>query len=170
MHGNKEYLSYPFLYEDKLIVDFELMTDEITSYIGLAVSLTKNQELKEELQKIGELVYHLNPCVRKKTSLEDDEVVWLNNRYNYYLENTKNRDTLFVLPGGSELASNLHIIRCKSKQLVRLLHHISSSGVSIADSIFDFANIMANYFFVVALYVNKILDVKEIPFTSRVYK
>ena len=48
MHGNKEYLSYPFLYEKKKIVEFELLTDEIASYLALAISLTKDKELKNE--------------------------------------------------------------------------------------------------------------------------
>jgi ATP:cob(I)alamin adenosyltransferase len=169
MHGNMEYLSYPFLYENKKIVDFELITDEIASYLALAMSVCEDETLKNELEKIATLVYHLNPCIRQDSRLEGYEIAWLYSRYNHYKENTKDRPTLFVLPAGSTLASVLHILRCKSKQLVRLLHHIYESKVKIDDSIFDFTNVMANYFFVVALYANKLEGVQEIPFVSRVY-
>lgn len=169
MHGNLDYLSYPFLYENKHIVDFELLTDEIASYLALAMSVCEDKTLKIELQRVAELVYHLNPCIRKDSRLEGHEVAWLFSRYNYYDEFTKGRSTLFVLPAGTKLASILHILRCKSKQLVRLLHHLFEDKVTIDDSIFDFSNVLANYFFVVALYANKLKGVEEIPFTSRVY-
>ena len=169
MHGNMEYLSYPFLYENKNIVDFELLTDEIASYLALAMSVCEEETLRNELQKIAILVYHLNPCIRKHSRLEKDEIAWLFSRYNYYDDKTKIRPTLFVLPAGTTLASVLHILRCKSKQLVRVLHHIYESKIEFDDSIFDFTNVLANYFFVVALHVNKLEGVEEIPFTSRVY-
>ena len=170
MHGNKEYLSYPFLYEKKQIVDFELLTDEIASYLALAVSYTENQELKNELIKITELVYHLNPCVRQMSRLEGHELAWLYKLYEKYLYVTKDRESLFVLPYGSTLASTLHILRTKSKTLVRLLHLITEEGTKIDDSLFDFSNVLANYFFVAAMYANKLDEIDEIPFTSRVYK
>lgn len=170
MHGNKEYLSYPFLYEKKKTVEFELLTDEIASYIALAGSYTTDKELKKELLKINELVYHLNPCVRSKTALEAHEVAWLYTRYQTYQYVTKDRDSLFVLPGGTTLASTLHILRTKAKQLVRLLHLITEEGTYVNESIFDFSNILANYFFVAALYANRLENETEIPFTSRVYK
>lgn len=170
MHGNKEYLSYPFLYEEKKIVDFELLTDEIASYLALAVSFTEDKELKKELIKITELVYHLNPCVRSKTKLEGFELAWLFSRYERYEYVTKERESLFVLPYGTTLASTFHILRTKSKNLVRLLHHITKEGTWVDDSLFDFTNVLANYFFVVAMYANKLEEVEELPFVSRVYK
>lgn len=170
MHGNKEYLSYPFLYEKKRIVEFELLTDEIASYLALAASYATNKELKQELIKINELVYHLNPCVRTNTTLEGHELAWLYSRYQTYEYVTKKRESLFVLPAGSTLASTLHILRTKSKSLVRLLHLITEEGTTVHDSLFDFTNVLANYFFVAAMYANKLDDIEEIPFTSRVYK
>ncbi len=170
MHGNKEYLSYPFLYEQKRTVDFELLTDEIASYLALAVSFTEDKEFKDELLRITELVYHLNPCVRTKTNLEGFELAWLFSRYQRYEFVTKERDSLFVLPYGTKLASTLHILRTKSKNLVRLLHQITEEGTWVNDSLFDFTNVLANYFFVAAMYANKLEEVAELPFESRVYK
>ena len=169
MHGNLEYLSYPFLYENKNTVDFELATDELSSYLALAISYCTSEEFKQELIKISTLVYHLNPCIRKNSRLEGHEVAWIYSRYTHYLNITKHRDTLFVLPYGTTLASTLHILRCKSKQLVRLLHHLSKEVSGIDSSLFDFSNVLANYFFVAAMYANQLEDVKEIPFVSRVY-
>ena len=170
MHGNKEYLSYPFLYEDKKTVDFELLTDEIASYLALAISFTEDKEFKQELLKINELVYHLNPCVRTKTALEAHELAWLYSRYQTYEYVMKDRESLFVLPNGTSLASTLHILRTKSKNLVRLLHLITKEGTYVNEMLFDFSNVLANYFFVAAMYANKLEDESEIPFSSRVYK
>lgn len=170
MHGNKKYLSYPFLYEEKKIVEFELLTDEIASYLALAASYCEDQEMKQELIKITELVYHLNPCVRTNTTLQLEELDWLYDRYKNYEYVTKNRESLFVLPSGTTLASTLHIVRTKSKQLVRLLHLIQEEGTFISDFLYDFTNCLANYFFTAAMYANLLENTKEIPFQSRVYK
>jgi ATP:cob(I)alamin adenosyltransferase len=169
MYGKKEYESYPFLYEKKKIVDFELLTDEITSQLGYAVSICEHPVLQKELTIVAQLVYHLNPCVRKKTEIQPHEIAWLQSRYKFYQEETSNRESLFVLPTGTPLASTLHVCRCKAKQLVRLLFLITEEGITVQESLFDFSNILANYLFTAAMYANKLSSQPEVPFTSRVY-
>ena len=170
MHGEKQYLSYPFLYEKKNVVDFELLTDEITSLLGQSIAICTDVDLKEELIQVASLVYHLNPCVRSKTELAQEELRWLFKRYTHYMKLTKSRESYFVLPTGGQLGSSLHIVRTKAKQLVRLLHQLSEEGIEFYDSLFDFSNVLANYAFTAAMYANQLEGIKEIPFESRVYK
>lgn len=170
MYGNKKYLSYPFLYEKKNIVEFELLTDEISSLLGVCIHECEDKDLKAELTKVSELVYHLNPCVRTKTELEDSEVKWLYERYLHYEETMKDRESLFVLPTGGKVGSRLHIVRTKAKQLVRLLFTLKEENIEVKDSLFDFSNVLANYCFTAAMYANRIETVSEIPFVSRIYK
>ena len=62
----KKYIAYPFLYDDPsdLKCDFEILTDELASMIGLLRAFVNQNYLGDELEKINELVYHLNPSLR----------------------------------------------------------------------------------------------------------
>ena len=170
MYGKKEFLSYPFLYESKNIVEFELLTDELASLIGHSIAFSGDTELKKELIQVMELVYHANPCVRTKSSLEESEVLWLQSRYEDYVQKTKDRTTLFVLPTGCKLGSTLHLVRCKSKQLVRLMYQLTNEGIKVDETLFDFANVLANYAFACAMYANQLDGINELTFESRIYK
>lgn len=169
MYGKNEYVSYPFLYEKKSIVDFELATDELASCIGLAISNTPNSDLKQELILIMEEVYHVNPMVRKQQAMDVVWIEWLQTRYLEYLEATKNRSSLFVLPCGSIGASTLHVCRTKAKKIVRLMYHLTEQGIVVDPTLFDMMNVLANYLFTAAMYANQLEGVQELPFKSRVY-
>lgn len=172
--GNKVYRSvdeaYPFLSEvpEKLYCDFEILTDEIASMTGL-LACKAPEEFKEELLKVDELIYHLNPSVRTFYSIEADEERWLAERKNRY--QIQFPEVRFVLPAGSEAACLAHIIRVKCKELVRLLYRIGySTERQIDERVFDFANLLSNYFFYLALMLNRAEGVEEKEFISRNYK
>ncbi|MGL5329794.1 MAG: ATP:cob(I)alamin adenosyltransferase [Peptostreptococcaceae bacterium] len=167
-----KYLAYPFLYDnfDDLRCDYEICTDEISSTIGLLRSFVNDYELKNELTKINDLVYHMNASLRTKTSVSKEELLWLENRTNTYQEEIKNRVNKFVIPQGCTSASYAHIIRTKFKALVRLLHRHKEQGNTVDEILFDFANLFSGYFFILALKLNKDENVDETEFVSRNYK
>lgn len=167
-----KYLAYPFLYDngDDLRCDFEIFTDEISSTIGLLRSLIKDQELRDELTKMNEIMYHLNPSLRTMVTVTEEELLWIEETTKSHEEEIKDRVDKFVLPQGSSSASLAHIIRSKCKALVRLLHRHKEQGNNVDEILFDFANIFSGYFFILAIKLNKIENVDEIEFVSRNYK
>ena len=62
------YISYPFMREKSCLVDYEILTDSLTTKIGDCLSLTrkghKYEEITHILQKIQPLAYHANGSVR----------------------------------------------------------------------------------------------------------
>lgn len=58
-----KYEAYPFLSDpsEDLRCDFEILTDETASLIGLLRSEIKDKALREELLRICEITYHVNP-------------------------------------------------------------------------------------------------------------
>lgn len=164
--------AYPFLSDDEndLKCDFEIFTDEISSHIGLLRSLIKDEELKEELLLICELVYHINPSLRTFVSVTAEELKWLENRTLQLKEMTKGRCEKFVLNQGCESACHAHLIRTKFKALVRMLYKHIQRGNDVADILIDFTNLLSGYFFYFALLMNEINNTDEIEFKSRNYK
>ena len=163
------YEAYPFLSDPESDVrcDFEILTDSISSFTGLLAS--KVPERKEELLKVDELIYHFNPSLRTKFTIEDQEITWLKDTVDTLQEEVKDRFDRFVLPAGSERASIAHILRVEGKKLVRLLYIARERGLDFPDALIDFASLVSGYFFMLALWLNKEDRVEEIPFFSRNY-
>lgn len=172
MEGKRKYCAYPFLYDDEndLKCDFEILTDEIASTIGLLRSQILDSELRSELSKVNELVYHLNPSLRTKFTITDEEINWINSKIEEYGIYVKDRFDKFVLPEGGVGACHSHILRTKCKALVRMLHRHECNGNNIDDRIYNVANLLSGYFFLLALKLNKDEKVEESEFISRNYK
>lgn len=167
-----KYLAYPFLYDksEDLRCDYEIFTDEISSTIGLLRAFIKDNELRYELSKINELVYHMNASLRTFVSLTEDELKWLENKTLTYQKEIEGRMNKFVLPEGGVCGSYAHIIRTKCKALVRLLYRYKEQGNEVDELLFDFANLLSGYFFILALKLNKDEGIEETEFISRNYK
>ena len=172
MEDYKGYKAYPFLYDkpNDLRCDFEILTDEITSYIGLMKSFVEDEVISKELETLGTLMYHVNPALRMKTEITAEEMDWLFDRCKVYTEELRNKFDKFVLPQGSTSASYGHVVRTKCKSLVRLLHRHRENGNDVDGMLFDFANLSSQYFFLLSLKLNDIEGVEEIEFVSRSYK
>ena len=160
-------LCYPFLYEESRKVEFEILTDKLSSQLGFCASLAKGN-FKNELLFITELVYHLNGSIRGKTAIDESHVLFLKARYEFYERETED-GTRFVVPQGSPLASSLHIARCFGKEVVRKMYQLKIEGVIVEDVLFDFANMISNYSLMAALHANKINNVSEKEFNSKSY-
>jgi cob(I)alamin adenosyltransferase len=177
-----KYLAYTFLYEDAadLKCDFEILTDEISSMIGLLRSLldetdkTAEPGLEEDLCKINELMYHINPSLRTKTTVSAEELEWLYRKtqaLQMAVKETlpKSDEPVFVIPQGCTQAAYSHVIRNKCKALVRLLSRYQQQGNTADEILFDFINLYSGYFYLLSLWFNKNHKVEEHLFRSRVY-
>jgi cob(I)alamin adenosyltransferase len=176
-----EYTAYPFLRDDAsdLKCDFEILTDEISSMIGLLRSLLddkdKTGDLEEDLSKMNELMYHINPSLRAKVTVTGAELEWLREKtaalWDFVREGLpRNGKAVFVVPQGCAQAACSHVIRAKCKALARLLSRYQQQGNPVDDILFDFVNLYSGYFFCLALGLNKNHGVAELPFVSREYK
>ena len=177
------YLAYCYLYEDAadLKCDFEILSDEISSMIGFLRSLldekdkTADPGLSEDLCRINELMYNINPSLRTETTVTGEELEWLY-RKTQALQKAAS-ETLpktgglnFYLPQGCVQASCSHVIRSKCKTLVRLLSRYKQQGNNVDEILFDFVNLYSGYFFSLALWFNMNHKIEERVFTSRVYQ
>jgi ATP:cob(I)alamin adenosyltransferase len=176
-----KHLSYSFLYDDPedLRCDFEIATDEAASMIGFLRSLIDDDALREELCKLNELMYHINPSLRTKTTIFMDELDWLEARvetmqrevresFDAAVAPRKNKPR-FVIPQGCPAASYSHIIRNKCKALVRLMYRHQQQGHIVEDPLFAYVNLFSGYFYSLALKLNRDQGIAEREFISRVY-
>lgn len=114
------------------------------------------------------MAYHLNGSVRGKLAITGDDLDRLSAIYDRYVAEVKDRIETFVLPQGSTAACTLHTCRSEAKKSVRALHKVSLEK-EIPGILFDYAHLLANVLFVMAVYVNKQQGIEEIPFISKSY-
>lgn len=166
------YEAYPFLSDadDDLRCDFEIATDRLASQTGMLRACCPEDELQQELLVIEDLIYHFNPTLRTFFSLTEGEVQLVAQMIDALRAKTPTLDGPFVLPSGSYRASLAHVLRTDAKALVRLIYRHLQRGGTLVDQGVDFANLLSGYFFHLALYLNHLDGVTEIPYTSRNYK
>ena len=166
-----EFEAYPFLGEadGDLRCDFEILTDEIASMIGLLRSTVRDGKLCGELVFVCELVYHINPSLRTAVSVTRDELAELERIVAALKSETEGRRRPFVLPVGCRGAALSHVIRSRCKSAARLLYRHTHRGNKVDAIVLDFVNLLSGYFFFLALKLNALEGVGEIAFESRNY-
>ncbi|MEW8957318.1 ATP:cob(I)alamin adenosyltransferase, partial [Clostridium sp.] len=143
-----DFLSSPFLKEENLLFDHEIGTDYLCSNIALVSELTKRKcpKLHKELSPLVEKVYHLNGSIRGKLAIDEEDLSSLYESYKGIKEKLHHKIEGMVLPGGCEIACRLHILRCEAIKVVRTMHKIKNSGIDVPDILFDYGNLLSNYF------------------------
>ena len=193
------YEAYPFLCDagEDLRCDFELLTDEMASQTGLLAAKTaeagsraqaageltgpaaaeaaavgtagETARLQRELLWICELIYHINPTLRTHLTVTEDETRRLEAAVERLRKECGDRCRRFVLTQGCESACIAHLLRVKSKMLVRLIYRHCQAGHPVPDRLLDLANLLSGYFFYLALKLNALAGVEEIDYISRNY-
>ena len=152
-------------------VDFEIRTDCLTTHVGVALAAVKKESVevvKEDLLEILPMAYHVNGSVRGKLAVTDEDIAWLSNRYDFYVSHVKDEIQNFVLPQGTEAAAALHLCRSEAKKSYRSLHKVSEER-EVPEILFNYLGLLANIFFVMAVYMNQQAGIAEIPFVSKSY-
>ncbi|MGL4450271.1 MAG: hypothetical protein ACRCTZ_03640 [Sarcina sp.] len=167
MCKNIDLISYPFLNEEFGSVDHEVMSDFLSSIIGRILSI--GTPLYDETYWLMEMSLHLNGSVRGKLAVTKDDIKKGLSIMDKYKKLNKERLNGFVLPTGCRLACEYHIARGEAKKVCRNLYLMKNKGIKFDDILIDFANLMTNLLFVMAIEINRLEGMSEIPFISKSY-
>lgn len=157
--------------------------DELNSFVGLAASSTEAwPELTAELQQIQQYLFDCgNDLATSNTNkypyrMTQAPSKWLESRIDAYADEPKPLES-FILPGGSRLASELHVCRTITRRAERAIVTFNQYlEASKADNTFEtnrqeaaanphvqiFINRLSDYFFTVARVANHRLNVDDI--------
>ena len=165
-------ICYPFIYETSYLCDFEVVTDELCGLIGAVIALLpeKFNDIYQDLDTLQPLVFHLNGSIRGKLAVQEEDLNWLLQRYHHYKELTAECTNGFVLPCGPQPVAQLNQARSAAKKAIRSMVRIDQEGIEVPEVLHRFCNLMCNYFFVLILYINKTLNIQEVPFISKSYR
>jgi len=129
--------------------------DELNSYLGAAISVC-DSEIKKELQSIQQDLFNIGG----EASMPEQDISLLKDDRITYLENfiDKTNNDLppleeFILPGGTELCSRLHIVRAACRRAERSCIPLITKNAN--NNWLKYLNRLSDFIFVLIRFLNK---------------
>ena len=120
MKSSRHYgeLCYPFIHETSTLCDFEMVTDELCTLIGMALSAMPPEmaDLAADLDHLQPLAFHVNGSIRGTLAVEEADVQWVVQRLRHYQDELGERQHTFILPRGTVPVPQLHLARSCPKK------------------------------------------------------
>lgn len=137
--------------------------DELNSYLGYLVSKLPWEDMKNDIKKVQYTLFEIGEDlttngVKKRITM--DYVKWLEDRTVAYRKET-GPVRLFVIPGGSEEASLIHITRSVCRRIERNAVKYSKELPEMNKIIITYLNRLSSLLFAMALAANKRKGVEE---------
>lgn len=147
------------------IINFVGILDELNAHLGLSISSLKHLPKSDFTNEINFLERMQNNLfvigsisVFAKLEFElEKEIKLLENSIDEY-EKVLPKLTNFILPGGHEVASRIHLLRTISRKVEIMAHGLENEEIK---KITPYLNRISDYLFVLARLVNFKLDYKE---------
>lgn len=147
--------------------------DELISHIGLLRDMVSIDEIKEKFLFIQDrlmtcatiLATDCEGCNLKLPIILESDIEKLEKEIDE-MENQLEPLKSFILPGGHPIVSHAHICRTICRRAERLSLALSKD-FKVDPLVLKFLNRLSDYFFVVARYLSKTQNAKEIPWTPK---
>ncbi|BFI73988.1 cob(I)yrinic acid a,c-diamide adenosyltransferase [Sulfurisphaera ohwakuensis] len=149
--------------KDSPLVNFLGDLDELNSFIGFAISKIPWEDMKKDLERVQVELFEIGEDLSTQSSkkkIDEKYVKWLEERTVEYRKES-GPVKLFVIPGGSEEASILHITRSVARRVERNAVKYTKELPEINRMIIVYLNRLSSLLFAMALVANKRRNVSE---------
>lgn len=144
--------------------------DELNSVIGLAISSCEYDEIKSVLTSVQNQLFDVGADLSTPAdSAAADKVTRINAMHIGELESMIDASSdllpplrVFVLPGGTELASRLHIARTVCRRAERACVSLANVEDGISDVVI-YLNRLSDLMFALARRANQLANVEDVP-------
>ncbi len=143
--------------------------DELNSFIGLAVTEVKSDEVKLLLVKIQNQLFSIGSDLATPDTEKNKKLKIFRTPDNFYLNIEKEIDKYeekleplknFILPGGSKGSACLHVCRTIARRAERQVVALNST-VQIGNNIIIFLNRISDLFFVLSRFENLVSKIPD---------
>jgi cob(I)alamin adenosyltransferase len=147
--------------------------DELNSWVGLIRDQNIPQDLINVLLEVQDRLFTIGSLLAsdpekgkmKLPELVDGDIQLLENEMDR-MENSLPPLKSFVLPGGHQTVSYIHIARCVCRRAERLVVHLSAEN-EVDTKISIYLNRLSDYLFMLSRYVAQELKAPETPWKPR---
>jgi len=149
--------------KDSLIIKTLGEIDELNSHLGFAISLTNEPNIIDELKSIQNDLFDMGGLISlfdNENRFSHEKVIVLDNRIEYYnSELSPLRE--FILPGGDQFSSFLHILRTITRRAERSLVSLFLETINDDNNMLKYLNRLSDYFFVLSRHYNHQKGINE---------
>lgn len=150
--------------------------DELNSYIGLVGDLVPDTRVKAVLKEIQDRLFTIGSSLAsdpdkeplmKIPDLKEADVALLEeemDQMHTVLPPMKH----FILPGGHQAVSTLHISRCVCRRAERLCVNMQEHNLFVDPLVIKYINRLSDYLFVLSRYIAHLLRVEEVAWKPRI--
>ena len=167
-HGTTRIIGGRSVHKDSQQVEAYGTVDELNSIIGMIVALevTPN-DMKEELMLIQQYLFDCGNDLATPEKHDKypyrtnaDLVTWLESRIDEYAPIPPTVES-FILPGGTQLAAQLHFARTVTRRAERRIVSLQQVQ-TINQHVLKFINRLSDYFFALARVANSQAGVEDV--------
>lgn len=156
--------------KDHIRVEAYGTTDELNSFVGLAVTKLDQTLFPDILGELEKIQHELFDCggdlalvsTKYPYKASDEMVTFLEERIDAYIVEAPELEK-FILPGGSEAAAIVHVCRTVTRRAERLVVQLQK----IDDTnpiVLKYLNRLSDYFFAIARVINHRYGVKDVEY------
>ncbi len=146
--------------KDDLRIEAYGTIDTLNSNLNLVMSTNDsyNEELIRVCRYLFVVSHDLAQTNSSKYKVDESEIIWLESKIDELIKKIDDFN-YFVLPGGTETASRLHICRCICRECERKI--VSASKVyECNEYVITYVNRLSDYIFMLACYENFVNNVE----------
>lgn len=148
------------IFKDEIVFELLGTLDELSAYLGLAVSFCENVEVSSDLKQIqlklsslmaliaGAKASNSEPVFDLKESIE-----WVEQKVHFYGESQSDSQG-FVMPGKTTLGASLDVSRTVARRAERAAVRLSRESVEVENKILVFLNRLSSLLFFMRLFVD----------------
>jgi cob(I)alamin adenosyltransferase len=156
--GLTSLLGGPKVMKSHILVEAYGTVDELSSCIGLCTAImpsTVLDNIQVKLFYIGSLIsacLATNPKLNL-TEIQEADIKELEEAIDG-MQSTLPELKNFILPGGDELTSRLHLARTVCRRAERRCVEVQHEGANVDENVIKYLNRLSDYLFVMARYIN----------------
>lgn len=149
--------------------------DELNSWIGLISDLLNDESLRNELKEVQDRLFTIGSSLAtdaekepkmKLPDLHQSDIEFLEKRIDDMTAALPPMKS-FILPGGHQTVSSIHITRCVCRRAERLCVNMQQHELFVEQKIVHYLNRLSDYLFTLARYAAQKLGAEEIPWKAR---
>jgi len=149
--------------------------DELNSHIGYCNDLIQHNETNLILKEIQDRLFTIGSSLAtdpekepamKIPDLKEEDILLLEKEMDK-MDASLPVMKSFVLPGGHQVVSSLHIARCVCRRAERSCVRMQFEEIEVDPVVIKYLNRLSDYLFVLSRFMTKELNADEIPWKPR---
>lgn len=144
--------------------------DEANAILGVVISALNDLTYRQELLHVQNLLFEIggilaNPTAKNVSVITDEDIIHLEQLIDE-LSSALPPQTSFILPGGTQVASQIHLARTIVRRAERRITTVDQHQ-DVPPVVLRYLNRLSDYLFILARTVNADSGVADIPWHSR---